>query len=156
MENSILDIANNVTQNGIELIPATNQEIDFLKSSISKSLPQSYIQYLMLMGNGTPNGFLKGHSCFLNELLNLKEWSNELLDENNFEKKLTEDDFVFWMSQGYQFVFFKLNEGNNPPIYYYREGTNQLDFIKITNSFTEFLYRLSINDKYLFDIERAS
>lgn len=155
MNYSIIDIANNVTQNGIELIPATIEEINILKSSITGKLPQNYIDYLILMGNGTPNGFLKGHSCFLNELPNLKKWSKELLNENNFSKKLSENDFVFWMSQGDQFAFFKLNEGDNPPIYYYREGTNQTSFAKITNSFNEFLYKLSINDKHLFDIGRA-
>ncbi|WP_369049319.1 SMI1/KNR4 family protein [Tenacibaculum sp. UWU-22] len=151
---TIFDIASNVRQNGIDLVPATNNEINGVKSLSKKELPQAYIEYLKLMGNGTPNGFLKGQSCFLNEIPNLKEWSNELLDENNFDRKLTENDFVFWMSQGYQFAFFKLDEGDDPPIYYYREGTNQTDFVKITNSFSEFLYRLSINDKFLFDIEK--
>jgi len=156
MEYSIIDIANNAKQNGIELIPASNQEINILVSTINEVLPQAYIQYLILMGNGTPNGFLRGHSCFLNELTHLKGWSNELLEENNFNKKLSKNEFVFWMSQGYQFAFFKLNEGDNPPIYYFREGTNQQDFVKITNNFSEFLYRLSINDPHLFDIESAS
>jgi hypothetical protein len=36
------------------------------------------------------------------------------------------------------FCFFKLNEGENPPIYYYNEAGED-NFVKIANSFTEFL-----------------
>ena len=91
------------------------------------------------MGNGTRNGFLQGSSCFFSELAHLKQWSLELLKVNKSELSLANNDFIFWMHQGYQFSFFKLNEGNNPSVYYYTEVNNQSNFVKITNSFTEFL-----------------
>jgi len=36
------------------------------------------------------------------------------------------------------FDFFKLSEGENPPVYYYNEAGED-SFVKIANSFTEFL-----------------
>lgn len=155
MEHSIFDITKRVKESGVIPIPASTEDIDSIKKISNKKLPESYIQFLEQMGAGTQNGFLIGNSCFVNELPHLKEWSKELLNENNFERHLTNNDFVFWMSQGYQFAFFKLDEGDNPPVYYYREGTNQSDFVKIAETFTGFLHRMETRDKYLFDIEKA-
>jgi len=100
------------------------------------------------MGNGV--SFFRGHSCFKKEILYLKEWAEELLEENNFPGKLSENDFVFWMNQGYMFCFFKLDEGDDPPIYYYCEGKRLTNFIKIASSLSSFLYQFYSLDKELF------
>lgn len=149
----IIDIANKLIKDGIKLIPASHDEIEILtKLTPTQKLPIEYVSFLELMGKNTPNGFLRGHSCFIAELPFLKDWTIELLEENKFTQKLSELDFIFWMSQGYQFAFFKLNTNNDPPIYYYREGSGQKNFVKITESFTEFILRIYQKDKYLFNI----
>ena len=59
---------------------------------------------------------------------------------------MTDDDFVFFMHQGYEFCFFKLSEGDNPPVYFYSEEacpfhprkSAHSNFIKITDSLSEF------------------
>ena len=43
------------------------------------------------------------------------------------------------MHQGYQFSFFNLNDGDNPPVYYYCEGQEEKDFIKTHETFGNFL-----------------
>jgi hypothetical protein len=131
--------------------PCTNEDLTHVKEMIGdKKLPEAYIEFLKTMGRGTENTFLRGHSCFMDELLILNEGGWELLEENDFFKKLTENDFVFWMSQGCMFFFFKLDEGDNPPIYFYSESTDQDDFYKIADSFTDFLLGMYTNDKNLF------
>jgi|GEM_PF-784687 len=80
----------------------------------------------------------------------LKEWAEELLEENNFPGKLSEKDFVFWISQGYMFCLFKLDEGDEPPVYYYCEGKRLTNFVKIADSLSSFLYRFYSLDKELF------
>lgn len=108
-------------------------------------LPQSYIEFMKCMGNGTDGQFMRGDSCFMNEIFYLKEGANELLIENNSKNTLLDEDFVFWMSQGCMFCFFKLNEGDNPPIYFYNEHGND-KFVRIAYSFTDFLIsRLEMN-----------
>ncbi len=61
-----------------------------------------------------------------------------MLEENESELVLTDNDFVFWMSQGCIFCMFKLNEGDNPPVYFYNESGDDR-FLKISNTLTEFL-----------------
>ena len=40
------------------------------------------------MGNGTGGQFMRGDSCFMNEIFYLKEGANELLIENNSKNKV--------------------------------------------------------------------
>ncbi|ANY65221.1 hypothetical protein BBD42_01045 [Paenibacillus sp. BIHB 4019] len=135
----------------IPMNPCTNEDLAQVKEAIGDNeLPESYIEFLKIMGRGTEHTFLRGHSCFMDELLILKEGGQELLEENEFAKKLTENDFVFWMSQGCMFCFFKLDEGDNPPIYFYSESTDQDDFYKIADTFTDFLLAMYTKDKDVF------
>ncbi len=95
--------------------------------------------------------FLAGESCFFNDFYFLRNAAERLLKKNKLEVSLEADDFVFWMSQGVMFAFFNLNEGDNPPIYCYKEGFEQKTFEKITNSFSEFLERKFDEDITLFN-----
>lgn len=109
------------------------------------NLPKAYIEFLSVMGNGTDGGYMGGDSCFMNEIYDLKQGAEELLAENESENKLTDNDFVFWASQGCMFCFFRLSDGDNPPVYFYNESGAD-NFIKITGSFVEFLSnRLELN-----------
>ena len=131
--------------------PTTNKELESVKALANgKPLPKTYLEFYKHMGNGVR--FLRGHSCFQDEIFMLKEGAEELLNENNFKYKLTDNDFVFWMSQGYMFCFFRLDEGDDPPIYYYCEGKKLSDFYKIADSFSSFLYRFYIAENNLFKI----
>ncbi|MGW8442844.1 SMI1/KNR4 family protein [Paenibacillus sp. S33] len=137
--------------NKIHMRPCTYEDLINVGKKISnQKLPMAYIEFLEAMGNGTDHTFLRGESCFMDELLELNEWGTELLEENIGPLKLTLNDFVFWMSQGCMFCFFKLDEGENPPIYFYSESKKKDGFYKITDTFTEFLQRKYIKDKYIF------
>ncbi|MEK4063905.1 MULTISPECIES: SMI1/KNR4 family protein [unclassified Paenibacillus] len=135
----------------IPMSPCTNEDLINVRKMISdQTLPMAYIEFLETMGNGTDHTFLRGESCFMDELLELNEGGAELLAENNVPLKLTSNDFIFWMSQGCMFCFFKLDEGENPPVYFYSEGKKKDGFYKITDTFTEFLQRRYIKDRYVF------
>jgi len=135
----------------IPMIPCATDELNEVKKLIgTNKLPEAYIEFLEVMGGGTEHTFLRGESCYIDELLELNEWGTELLEENRVPLKLTPNDFVFWMSQGCMFCFFKLDEGENPPVYFYAEGKKKEGFYKITDTFTEFLQRRYLRDKYIF------
>ncbi|MGE8000545.1 hypothetical protein ACQKOF_18060 [Lysinibacillus sp. NPDC093190] len=70
--------------------------------------------------------------------MELNEWGAELLEENNVSLVRTSNDFVFWVSQGCMFCFFKLDEGEDPAVYFYSEGKKKDGFYKITDTFTNF------------------
>ncbi|MFF2484351.1 SMI1/KNR4 family protein [Paenibacillus sp. NPDC058071] len=147
----LFELISQLSKDGIPMNPCTNEDLTHLQEMIgSEKLPEAYIEFLKTMGRGTEHTFLRGHSCFMDELLILNEGGQELLEENDSTKNLTENDFVFWMSQGCMFCFFKFNEGDNPPIYFYSESTDQDDFYKITDSFTDFLLGMYTKDKNIF------
>jgi hypothetical protein len=131
------DLAQYLENKGCKLKGCTMQEVNKIEGEFGIKLPASYVYFLLLMGKDAGE-FLKGSSVFYNEMFVLRESSMELLNENNF-KSLPPDTFVFWMHQGYQFAFFDLKEGDNPPIYFYYEGKTEGDFEKKENSFTDFL-----------------
>ncbi|MGZ0050740.1 SMI1/KNR4 family protein [Brevibacillus gelatini] len=140
-----------LNNDGIPMIPCNDEDLTYLQKMIDgKKFPEAYLEFLKTMGRGTEHTFLRGHSCFMDELFIINEGGRELLEENDFSKNLTENDFVFWMSQGCMFCFFKFNEGDNPPVYFYSESSDQDDFYKIADSFTDFLVGMYTKDKNIF------
>ena len=122
----------------IKTIPCSKEEIQEINGNTGYKLPKAYLEFLEVMGKDAGK-FMRGSSCFINEIPFLKEWAVELLMENNFSEKLPQNAFVFWMHQGYQFAFFLLSDEDNPPIYYYNETKEQSSFCQKTDSFTDFL-----------------
>lgn len=132
-----------------ELVSCTDPEIIDLEKKLGFSLPEAYKEFLLWIGKSAGR-FLQGSDCFFEHLPYLKEWAVELLEENHFPYTLPEDAFVFFMHQGYQFSFFRLSEGDDPPIYSYCEGTNQTSFTKSHNKFSEFMAKeIELHAKYL-------
>lgn len=124
------------------------KQMEYLASIVGeRKLPQAYIEFMSLMGN--TNGFMSGDSCFMNEIKDLKQGAYDLLEENESKNILPDESFVFWMSQGCMFCFFNLNEGDNPPVYFYNESGED-KFLKIAHSFTEFLFNKFEMNENLF------
>ena len=146
----INELMEKLEQKNIHMNKGTEEQMKELCSTVGKkTLPQAYIEFMSAMGNGTEGSYMGGDSCFINEIYDLKLGAIELLEENESVNKLTDDDFVFWMSQGCMFCFFKLTEGDNPPVYFYNESGED-KFIKIAETIVEFLInRLEMN-KNLF------
>jgi len=133
-----------------ELLGCTQDEVIKLEVKLGILLPKAYQEFLLLMGNGAGK-FLRGSDCFFRDLPSLKDWAIALLEENNFPESLPEDAFVFFMHQGYQFSFFRVSEGDDPPTYSYCEGTNETAFIKSHDRYSDFLMtEVEIHGKYLF------
>lgn len=132
------------------MLPCSEEEINHVAKG--KRLPIAFIEFLKCMGRGTvgEKKFMKGEDCYYEKLLKLTEGARELLSENESELILGEDVFVFFMSQGSLFCFFKLNEGDNPPVYLFSEARED-KFYKIAKCYTDFLVGYLKNDELLFD-----
>ncbi|WP_340014390.1 SMI1/KNR4 family protein [Paenibacillus sp. FSL K6-1318] len=118
-------------------------EDDILKLknlSPTKELPLTYLRFMYKSGNGIE--FLAGTDYTMKYILELKEFAVELLDENNFSEKLTDNQFVFMMHQGYMFWYFNLDEGDNPAVYLYDESLDLTKFKKVSDTLSEFLISL--------------
>jgi hypothetical protein len=127
-----------------------SKQITNLEEKINNKLPTCYREFLEKMGydmdrkdDNSRGGFV-GESIFYNDVYG--EYTNkdaliEQLDEDGKTDLLNEIDdnvFVFFSSQGYIFAFFKLDEGDNPPVYGYKEGIDIESFPKLTDSLLEF------------------
>lgn len=134
---NIKELAEYLERKGCDLSGCSEKQIAKIEEFFGVKLPSTYLEFLLAMGKDAGQ-FMRGSSAFYNEIFDLREGSIELLDENDF-KELPDNTFVFWMHQGYQFAFFYLNEGDNPPVYYYYEGKTKNDFEIVENSFTDFL-----------------
>ena len=118
----------------IKMSPCSAAEIAILQKMTAGKCPLDYLTFMKWAGNGIR--FLDGSTFTSNELPLLKPAANDLLEENNISQKLTEQDFVFLMHQGYQFYYFQFDKAG---IYYFGEGENLSACIKVSASFTEFL-----------------
>jgi hypothetical protein len=98
-------------------------------------LPEAYLHYLRAVGVN-PGEFMRGSDLKFEELDALQSEAPLLLEEEN-GPSLPENAFVFIAHQGYQFLFFRLDEGADPPIYHYLEGES--DFKVVAPSFSDWL-----------------
>lgn len=147
----INELVSKLEKRNIYMKPCTKSQMEKVISiAKGRNLPQSYIEFMSRMGDGTNGEFMGGESCFMNEIEYLKEGALELLEENESKQILTDEEFVFWMCQGCMFCFFKLNEGDNPPVYFYDESGED-EFIKVANSLTEFLINMLEMNENLFE-----
>lgn len=121
-----------------QLSPCSDLEIIQFEQQQGITLPSIYKDFLKMMGHGAGK-FLRGSDCFYQHLPRIQEWAKQLLVENDFTEALPEDAFVFFMHQGYQFSFFRLSEGDNPPTYSYCEGQQEPYFVKSHDTFSDFL-----------------
>lgn len=113
-------------------------EISLLEQEMGIRLPESYRQYLLAVGHHSGRLF-QGTDMNFSQLRELQDEAKELLRENHNPVMLSERTFVFSMHQGYEIRFFNLNEGDNPPIMEWHEGSTK-GIIKLYNSFEEFLF----------------
>ncbi|MDO1451856.1 SMI1/KNR4 family protein [Rhodocytophaga aerolata] len=121
-------------------------EINALEETIGQSLPTDYKLLLSRIGKEV-DGFMTGSLFYYDSLLAMQEHGRALVKKNvHFPKALDENCFVFWFHQGYSILFFKLNEGANPPIYFYTEtedGESLVewqDFKKVSDTLSDCLW----------------
>lgn len=100
----------------------TQAEIAEIEARISTPLPSVYREFLFQAGHRA-GLFYEGSNMFYPGLLELREAACELLQEAHNNFVLPMDAFVFFMHQGYQFMYFRIVAGEaDPSIYNYIEG----------------------------------
>ena len=135
----------------------SEEEIDNILEIAGGFLPECYLEFLSVMGKYMDRkeigmrGFLVGNAVFYEDLFDNKKGLQELLyEDGRSDLVLTDNDFVFYDSQGILQAFFKLDEGGDPPVYAYEEGYKGENFPKIAESLSNFYKRYSKSDKTLF------
>jgi hypothetical protein len=136
----IADIVETIVLSGLaseaELQGCTEAELTHLESTLGLGLPRAYREFLLRAGRGAGRLF-RGTDVFYPTLLNLREWADELLEEDSGRFVIPADAVVIGMHQGYQFLYLRVGEGDDPPVYRYVEG--QEDSEKIADAFSRYL-----------------
>jgi hypothetical protein len=117
-----------------ELQGCSEKEIEQLEEHIGAKLPQTYREFLTLMGHDA-GIFWRGTDYLYKSVFDLTEYARETMMDGSF--KLPNDAFVFSSHQGYFFAYFRLSDGDDPPIYSYMEEEPYPT--KWTESFSECL-----------------
>lgn len=99
------------------------------------ALPRAYRWYLLNVGLD-PGDFLVGSDLAYLHLASLQESARALVAESN-AAALPHAAFVFCEHQGYQLLFFRMDEGDDPPVYHYLEGDPS--FVRVRESFSNWL-----------------
>lgn len=113
-------------------------EIERIERKYEVRLPSVYREFLSLMGKKAGD-YMLGSSVFFDEIFTLKQGAEELVEENNLEP-IPRTAFIFWMHQGYQAAFFKIGDGDDPPVYYFTEGQDENRFILTEETLTSFFF----------------
>lgn len=134
--NSVAEIVDYLKRKNERLKPCDIYEVKLIEEKYGIALPKVYKEFLLAMGKEAGN-YMKGSTVFYKDILNIHGWTKELIFENDLPS-LPSDAFPFWMHQGYQAAYFKVTEGENPPVYYFTEGKGYTDFILDTKSLIDF------------------
>lgn len=111
-------------------------ELESLRSRYGDSLPESYIRFMAVAGNGVED-YLRGSDFVFGELDDIREAADQLLREAGL-RPLDASDLVFSMHQGYQFYFL-----HNGGVYYFIEGAKHIE--KRHDSFEQFFDSVVMN-----------
>lgn len=121
-----------------EIEGCSEAQVAEVEASFGRPLPASYREFLLPAGQGAGR-FLRGTDCLYPRILETTAEGAELLVESKEKFSLPTDAFVLSMHQGYQFMFFRASEGDDPPVYYYFEGDGTPQ--RISDSLSGYLFR---------------
>lgn len=118
------------------------------EGELGVKFPSSYKIFLLTMGEYAT--FLAGESCFFEDIEDVQTGFKNTFSKYVKQYQLTDEDFAFSSSQGTSYTFFKLNEGEDPPVYFYIEGYDLELPVRLTNSLSNYLIRRSNRDSELY------
>lgn len=95
-------------------------EIDSLERELGFTFPTVYRRFLRLVGRESGE-FMDGSVFHGPQLVRLQAAARELLSETSAAWTLEPSDFVFLMHEGYEFLFFRADDSDDPPVYFYLE-----------------------------------
>lgn len=93
----------------------THLEIQEIEKRFSVTLPASYKDFLSSVGRSAGT-FMKGSDFLYPEMLDQREFAENMLEEMDTDFSLSRQDYVFLGHQGYSFLFFRCGLDDDPPV----------------------------------------
>jgi cell wall assembly regulator SMI1 len=127
-------------------IGCSHQELDELENDLQLILPKSYKTFLQHCGRKTTVLF-DDFRWEYEHILAMQQWAKKTLQDQTLHLVLQSSAFIFAYS-GFSFLFFDLSEGQDPPIYQFLMEAPEAGFVRVANSFSEFLEQETEAIKY--------
>lgn len=117
---------------------ATSTAITELEHYAGGPLPLAYRIFLEMMGESAGDLFRGSHALLSQKWsLRYRRFAERMLEKYKAEDALPDNAFVFLMHQGYQFLYFCLDGGDDPPVYAITDGERKP--AQISDRFTSFV-----------------
>lgn len=120
------------------------EELNAIASHFKLKLPNSYIDFLKIAGRE----FIS-HDQFRfgwDGIKNVKKSVQHYIKLTGKTIEIKESDFFFWQDE-FSFGFFNLEEGDNPPVYWFNVSQEENEFCQVAESFTDFVEFLIQEEK---------
>jgi hypothetical protein len=125
-----------------------SEDLDEFQERRHLVLPLFYRRFIEAVG-GDPGDFLHGTDIALTKLDAVASAAEHLLVDDEAEP-LRPEIFPFCCHEGYQFFTFRLDEGPDPPVFYYMEG--DMKHTAVAASFSEWLVTM-VRDEFSLDAQ---
>lgn len=146
-QHTIDEIAKVLIDRGVaserDIVGCSTSEIAEIEKNVGLRLPAAYREFLAEMGRSMGD-FYRGTDITYRWLPGMTQAAHELVDEDESDIRLPEDAIAFMMHQGYQFMFIRASEGEDPPVYYYMEMSGK--FVRKAERLTQFLFDVAHDD----------
>lgn len=130
-------VCSNIAREG-EIRGCSSGEIESLERKCRCAFPEAYKCFLAVMGKGA-GAYMLGTDIFYGRISEFGLWLADAIRETRDPVAIPDDAFVFMSHQGYVFCYFRLSEGDDPPVYQYIQGSGKVQ--REHDSFTLFLHR---------------
>ena len=114
----------------------SESELKEIEAIAEAKLPEEYRTFMAVLGRFAGD-FLSGSDYLYPDVLKVKKYAEELLEESEVKVTIPKTAFPFFMHQGYLFMYFDCASGDNPPVWRFMEGYDEP--LKIADSFSEWL-----------------
>lgn len=131
-------------------VGCTKAEIETLENSLPLPLPAAFREFLLWFGKSGGN-IMRGSFYYYAAIVGqgnyapLNEDAEELLNENGLNgKEILKNALVFMDHQGYMIEFIRLDEGPNPPVYFFQESSKPTEnVVRVwAKSFSDYIENL--------------
>jgi hypothetical protein len=153
MLNNFIDLVNRTDEFHIrEVVPCTVEDIINLQMvhPLQLPLPLCFVEFLKFGGRkiadwNPASGFYYDsfiyHNSQIKNTFFSEKFNNQFFKSNYFDK-FPQEIFLFLCNEGYQYEFFRLDEGDDPPTYFVEKGDSIKKLKPSTPSISERLLQL--------------
>jgi len=131
------------------MIGCTSNEVDEVAQSQGvERLPFSYVYFLKKLGRQYGK-FMVGDFVFYPDVLELKDFLLESMNEHSVNFLLNKHDFIFWAHLNMEYFWFDVNDDNPTIKYWYTKNSEVIELGKFSDILMSWVaYHQQFDTKY--------